>query len=50
VLKSNPCSFQKIIAERLSDKLQIMRMPMDGKNFFANERDALGVFGMSAQR
>jgi hypothetical protein len=26
---------QKIIAERLSDKLQIMMVPMDGKNFFA---------------
>ena len=28
---------QKIIAERLSDKLQIMMVPMDGKNFFAND-------------
>jgi hypothetical protein len=28
---------QKIIAERLSDKLQIMMVPVDGKNFFAND-------------
>jgi hypothetical protein len=28
---------QKIIAERLSDKLQIMMVPIDGKNFFAND-------------
>jgi hypothetical protein len=28
---------QKIIAERLSDKLQIMMVPMDGKNFFATD-------------
>ncbi len=35
VLKQNPLLIQKIIAERLSDKLQIMMVPMDGKNFFA---------------
>jgi len=35
VLKQNPMLVQKIIAERLSDKLQIMMVPMDGKNFFA---------------
>jgi hypothetical protein len=35
VLKQNPMLIQKIIAERLSDKLQIMMVPMDGKNFFA---------------
>ena len=35
VLKSNPMLIQKIIAERLSDKLQIMMVPTDGKNFFA---------------
>jgi hypothetical protein len=28
---------QKIIAERLSDKLQIMMVPMDGRNFFASD-------------
>src|SRR5678810_468610 len=32
VLKQNPMLIQKIIAERLSDKLQIMMVPMDGKN------------------
>jgi regulator of protease activity HflC (stomatin/prohibitin superfamily) len=37
VLKQNPLLIQKIIAERLSDKLQIMMVPMDGKNFFAND-------------
>src|SRR5277367_4631726 len=37
VLKQNPMLIQKIIAERLSDKLQIMMVPMDGKNFFAND-------------
>jgi len=35
VLKQNPLLVQKIIAERLSDKLQIIMVPMDGKNFFA---------------
>ncbi|HKI11306.1 MAG TPA: SPFH domain-containing protein [Candidatus Acidoferrum sp.] len=37
VLKQNPMLIQKIIAERLSDKLQIMMVPMDGKNFFASD-------------
>lgn len=37
VLKQNPMLIQKIIAERLSDKLQIIMVPMDGKNFFAND-------------
>jgi len=37
VLKQNPVLIQKIIAERLSDKLQIMMVPIDGKNFFAND-------------
>ena len=37
VLKQNPMLIQKIIAKRLSDKLQIMMVPMDGKNFFAND-------------
>src|SRR6202047_4981783 len=37
VLKSNPMLIQKIIAERLSDKLQIMMVPIDGRNFFAND-------------
>ena len=37
MLKQNPMLIQKIIAERLSDKLQIMIVPIDGKNFFAND-------------
>lgn len=37
VLKQNPLLIQKIIAERLSDKLQIMMVPMDGRNFFADD-------------
>jgi hypothetical protein len=28
---------QKIIAERLSDKLQIIMVPTDGRNFFASD-------------
>jgi regulator of protease activity HflC (stomatin/prohibitin superfamily) len=36
-LKDNPLLIQKIVAERLSDKMQIMMVPMDGRNFFANE-------------
>lgn len=37
VLKQNPLLIQKIIAERLSDKVQIMMVPMDGKFFFTND-------------
>jgi regulator of protease activity HflC (stomatin/prohibitin superfamily) len=37
VLKDNPLIIQKIIAERLSDKVQVMMVPMDGKFFFAND-------------
>ncbi len=37
VLKQNPMLIQKIITERLSDKLQIMMVPMDGKNFFVSD-------------
>lgn len=37
VLKQNPLLIQKIIAERLSDKVQIMMVPSDGKFFFAND-------------
>ncbi len=36
-LKSNPMLIQKMIAERLSDKLQIIMVPTDGKNFFAGD-------------
>ena len=37
ILKQNPLLINKIVAERLSDKLQIMMVPMDGKNFFASD-------------
>ena len=37
VLKTNPMLIQKIIAERLSDKVQIMMIPADVKNFFATD-------------
>ena len=37
VLKNNPLLIQKIIAEKLSDKVQIMMVPTDGKFFFAND-------------
>ena len=37
MLKDNPLLIQKIVAERLSDKMQIMMVPMDGRNFFAND-------------
>jgi len=36
-LKESPLLIQKIIAERLSDKVQIMMVPSDGKFFFAND-------------
>ena len=36
-LKENPLLIQKIIAERLSDKVQVMMVPNDGKFFFAND-------------
>ncbi|MBV9480861.1 MAG: hypothetical protein JO249_08915 [Acidobacteria bacterium] len=37
ILKLNPLLINKIVAERLSDKLQIMMVPADGKFFFAND-------------
>ncbi|MGH9658352.1 MAG: SPFH domain-containing protein [Bryobacteraceae bacterium] len=36
-LKDSPLLINKIIAERLSDKVQIMMVPVDGKFFFAND-------------
>ncbi len=44
VLKENPMLIQKIIAERLSDKLQIIMVPTSGDNFFAS--DVLREFGV----
>lgn len=37
VLKENPLLLQKIIADKLSDKVQVMMVPSDGKYFFAND-------------
>ena len=37
VLKESPILLQKIIADKLSDKVQIMMVPSDGKYFFAND-------------
>ena len=45
ILKQNPLLINKIVAERLSDKLQIMMVPADGK-FFMN--DVLKSMNMAA--
>ena len=37
VLKQNPLLINKIVAEKLSDKIQLMMVPSDGKFFFAND-------------
>jgi regulator of protease activity HflC (stomatin/prohibitin superfamily) len=37
VLKDSPLLLQKIIADKLSDKVQIMMVPSDGKFFFASD-------------
>src|SRR5258707_3173187 len=37
VLKDSPIMLQKIIADKLSDKVQIMMVPSDGRFFFAND-------------
>ncbi len=47
ILKQNPLLINKIVAERLSDKLQIMMVPSDGKFFFAN--DVLHSMNMANQ-
>ena len=49
-LKENPMLIQKIIAEKLSDKVQIMMVPSDGKFFFANDvlRGAMPVAAVAA--
>lgn len=36
ILKQNPLLINKIVAEKLSDKLQIMMVPADGKFFMNN--------------
>ena len=50
ILKDNPLLINKIVAERLSDKLQIMMVPADGKYFFANDvLRSMSVAGQSGQ-
>jgi regulator of protease activity HflC (stomatin/prohibitin superfamily) len=50
ILKQNPLLINKIVAERLSDKLQIMMVPADGKFFFANDvLHGMNVANQSAQ-
>jgi regulator of protease activity HflC (stomatin/prohibitin superfamily) len=50
ILKQNPLLINKIVAERLSDKLQIMMVPADGKFFFANDvLRSMSVSNQSAQ-
>jgi regulator of protease activity HflC (stomatin/prohibitin superfamily) len=44
-LKGNPLLINKIVAEKLSDKIQVMMVPADGKFFFAND-----VFKSPAQQ
>ena len=49
VLKESPLLIQKIVAERLSDKVQIMMVPMDGKFFFTNDvLKTMPIGGLSA--
>jgi hypothetical protein len=36
-LKANPLLVQYTVAEKLSDKVQIMLVPNDGKFFFTND-------------
>lgn len=50
VLKDNPLIIQKIIAERLSDKVQVMMVPMDGKFFFANDVLKGPQFGLAGTK
>lgn len=50
ILKGNPLLINKIIAERLSDKLKIMMVPADGKYFFANDvLSGINTAGENAQ-
>ena len=46
-LRDSPLLINKIVAERLSDKVQIMMVPMDGKFFFTN--DVLKSAALTAQ-
>jgi hypothetical protein len=37
LLNESPLLINKIIAEKLSDKIQVVMVPSDGKFFFAND-------------
>jgi regulator of protease activity HflC (stomatin/prohibitin superfamily) len=37
LLNKSPLLINKIVAERLSDKIQVLMVPSDGKFFFAND-------------
>jgi len=37
LLNKSPLLIDKIIAEKLSDKIQLVMVPSDGKFFFAND-------------
>lgn len=52
VLRQSPLLIQKIIAEKLSDKVQIMMVPNDGKFFFANDvlKGAPGIVSAKDQQ
>jgi regulator of protease activity HflC (stomatin/prohibitin superfamily) len=47
LLNQSPLLINKIIAERLSDKIQMVMVPSDGKFFFAN--DVFKGMGLAAQ-
>jgi len=47
LLNQSPLLINKIVAERLSDKIQMVMVPSDGKFFFAN--DVFKGMGMAAQ-
>jgi regulator of protease activity HflC (stomatin/prohibitin superfamily) len=48
-LKTNPLLVQYTVAQRLSDKVQIMLVPADGKYFFTNDvlQSAMGQNGIT---
>jgi len=56
-LNQSPLLINKIVADRLSDKIQLMMVPTDGKGFFANDvfkglsvtQSAGGAAGTAAQ-
>src|SRR5579863_2859216 len=49
ILKQNPLLINKIVAERLSDKLQIMMVPSDGKFFMNDVLKGMNVANAASQ-